>query len=136
MSARLTRIVPAGPRYVFKNLSELASLFRHAREAAGRMEQVLSELRQLRVQGTGGGGLVTVVMRGDQQVLNLRIDEGLFARGDRELIEDLACVAMNDALAKLAEAQAQRLKELAFPGDASQVGEMLMRLLQQSPESR
>lgn len=124
------------PHLMFKGLGELATLFRHAREAAGRLEHVLWELRQVRVKGTAGGGLVAVELRGDQQVLSCHIDEGLFARGDRELIEDLTCMAMNDALAKLAAEQAQKLRGVGVPGDPAQLGELVSRLMQHAPESR
>lgn len=93
-------------------------------------------MRAIRVKGTAGGGLVTVELRGDQQVLNCHIDEGLFARGDRELIEDLTCLAMNDALAKLAVQQAEKLKDVASAGSSSQLGELMSRLMQHAPDSK
>ncbi len=120
---------------MFKSFGELASLFRRAREAAGRLEQLASELREVRVKGTAGGGLVTVELRGDQRVLSCHIDEGLFARGDRELIEDLTCLAMNDALARLAAQQAEKLKDVAPAGASSELGELMSRLMQQTPDS-
>lgn len=120
---------------MFKSLGELASLFRHAREAAGRLEELATELRKICVKGTAGGGLVTVELRGDQRVLNCHIDQGLFARGDRELIEDLTCLAMNDALARLAAQQAEKLKDAASTGATSQLGELISRLMQQASDS-
>ena len=119
---------------MFSSIGDFASLVRHARTAASRLSQVLAESRQLRVRGTAGGGLVTVEIRGDHRVLSVEIDEALFARGDRELIEDLTCLAVSDALAKLSDAQAEKLQALVPGEGGSQLVDLFWRLMQQPPK--
>ena len=51
--------------------------------------------------GSSGGGMVEVEANGVGEVLSVRIDPALFARGDREMIEDLLPAAINQTLDKV-----------------------------------
>ena len=64
---------------------------------------------KVRVEGTAGGGMVTVAADGQQRILNCRIEPGLVQGGDRELIEELVCSAVNSALERAREAAAEQM---------------------------
>lgn len=76
-----------------------------------QMAQIQAEAEKAEVDGTAGGGLVTVRMNGAQEVLSVRIDDKAMA--DREMLEDLLHAAMNDAVRRSKEASAQRLAAFA-----------------------
>jgi DNA-binding protein YbaB len=57
-----------------------------------------------------------------------RIDPGLFARGDRELVEDLVTAATNQALAKAKQLQADAMKAVAGGAELPGLTDMLGRL--------
>jgi hypothetical protein len=98
---------------VFENLGDMAKLMRSAGKLRETVEKATETLGQLQVEGTAGGGAVTVKVNGRQEVLAVRIDPTLLADGDAELLEDLVTAAVNGGLAKAREAAAQSLSALA-----------------------
>jgi DNA-binding YbaB/EbfC family protein len=98
---------------VFKNLGDLAGLMRTAGKLRETVEKATETLGQLQVEGTAGGGAVTIKVNGRQEVLAVRIDPKLLADGDAELLEELVAAAINQGLSKAREAAAQSLSTLA-----------------------
>ena len=108
---------------MFKGLSNFASLMRSAQEMQTRMTELQESLRQLRIEGIAGGGMVKVEVNGQQQVLSCRIEPELFS--DREVLEDLVVAATNQALEKAKAAAAQEMSKLAGDVDIPGLGSML-----------
>src|SRR5690349_7850452 len=77
------------------------------------MEKAAEGLAQVQVEGTSGGGAVTVKANGRLEILGVRIDPKLLADDDRELLEDLIAAAVNQALTKAREAAAASFQSLA-----------------------
>lgn len=81
-------------------------------EQAQQMQQTLKEMR---VEASSGGGIVSVVMSGDKQIVSLNIDPE--AGGDVEMLQDLIIAAVNECGRKVDEAvQQQAMKSLNIPG--------------------
>ncbi|MCK6523422.1 YbaB/EbfC family nucleoid-associated protein [Myxococcota bacterium] len=74
------------------------------------MMRIKAEAEAAEVEGSAGGGLVTVVATGGQKVLSVRISPS--AMDDREMLEDLIVAATNNALTKGKELMAQKLSAL------------------------
>jgi DNA-binding YbaB/EbfC family protein len=78
--------------------------------AAQQMQsQMQDRLGQVTVEGSAGGGAVTVTMNGRKQVLRVHIDPAAVAglgasAADREMLEDLIVAAVNEAGRKADEA--------------------------------
>jgi DNA-binding YbaB/EbfC family protein len=89
-----------------KNIGDLQKI---AREMQTRMQQIHEELAQTTVEGTAGGGAVTVVMTGAQEVKSVKIDAGVVSPDDVEMLQDLVLAAMADAIRKSKELAAERL---------------------------
>jgi len=85
-------------------------LMRQARQFQEKMEKVQQELEKATVEASSGGGAVTVVMKGQQQLQSVKILPE--AAEDTEMLEDLVLTAMNEALKKSKELAASRLGEL------------------------
>lgn len=98
---------------MFGALGNIASLMKQAREMGQRMESLQAELKQKRATGAAGGGMVEIEINGLQEALACRIDPQLMPEGDRELLEDLVCGAVNDAVAKAKLLHAESLKNMA-----------------------
>lgn len=120
--------LPRRENHVFGQLGNLASMIRQAQQIGGRLEGLNETLRAKRANGSAGGGLVEVEVNGLQEVLACRIDPGLFAQGDRELIEDLVRGATNDAIAKARQFHADAMKELMGGADLPGLNEALAKL--------
>ena len=85
---------------MFKGLSNLGALLKQAQEFGGQMGKLSEDLKNRRASGVAGGGMVEIEISGLLEVLHCRIDPQLLAQGDRELIEDLICAAVNQAILK------------------------------------
>jgi hypothetical protein len=98
---------------MFKGLSNLAQLMKQAQEAQARMGELKERMGRLSVEGVAGGGLVSVQLSGNHEVLACHIDDSLMRAEDREVVEDLVVAAANDALRKLKEATAHEISQMA-----------------------
>jgi hypothetical protein len=89
---------------------DLSALLEKARQMQTRLAEVQRELAQRRIEGSAGGGMVTVVATGDLRILEIRIEPSLLASGDREMLQDLTAAAVNAALAAAQRAVQEELQ--------------------------
>ncbi len=68
-----------------------------------RMEKIQAELGKRTVEGTSGGGLVTVVANGKQEIIRIKISPEAVDPKDLEMLEDLVLAAANSALERARE---------------------------------
>jgi nucleoid-associated protein EbfC len=93
------------------------------------LQQMLSRLRQVQedlqrqvnsvaVEASAGGGMVTVKMNGQKQVLDVKIEPEVFAGKDQEMLQDLIRAAVNEASRRVDDELASQMKNLAgaIPG--------------------
>jgi len=83
---------------------------RQARQFQEKLEKIQQELEKATVEASSGGGAVTVVMTGQQQVQSVKISPE--AVDDIEMLQDLVLTAMNEAVKKSKELAASRLGAL------------------------
>jgi len=80
-----------------------------------RMAEAQERIAALEVQGTSGGGMVTVTLKGTGELSRVVLDETLMAPGEGEVVADLMVAAHADAKRKLDEKQAEVMREAAGP---------------------
>ena len=93
------------------------------------LQQMLSRFRQMQedlqrqvnavtVEATAGGGMVSVKMNGQKQVVEVRIEPDIFKSKDQEMLQDLIRAAVNEASRRVDEELANQMKNLAgsIPG--------------------
>ena len=80
-----------------------------------RMAEAQEKIAALEVQGTSGGGMVTVTLKGTGEMSRVVLDESLMAPGEGEVVADLMIAAHADAKRKLDEKQADVMREAAGP---------------------
>jgi nucleoid-associated protein EbfC len=69
------------------------------RQAQQMQEKLQQEIQQLRVEASAGGGMVTVHMDGQKNLLSVKIDPEV--AGDVEMLQDLIVAASNEAVKKV-----------------------------------
>ena len=72
------------------------------RQAQQMQEKLQQEIQQLKVEASAGGGMVTVHMDGQKNLLSVKIDPEV--AGDVEMLQDLIVAASNEAVKKVDEA--------------------------------
>ena len=85
---------------------------RQARELGAKLAKAQEELDNLTVEASSGGGAVTVVMNGQQQIQSLKISPEAIDPEDASLLEDLVISAVNEAVRKTQELVQKRIGAL------------------------
>jgi len=93
-------------------MADFMGLMKQAAELTSRMEAMQAELDSIEVEGTAGGGMVSVKMTAKGEVKSVNLDPSLMKPEEKEITEDLIVAAHADARRK-AEAQLQeKMKSL------------------------
>ncbi|MBP1766037.1 MAG: nucleoid-associated protein, YbaB/EbfC family [Candidatus Aminicenantes bacterium RBG_13_59_9] len=92
-----------------KDLGHLQKMLKQAKEMQDKLQK---ELAELRVEGTSGGGIVSLTLDGQKNLVAVRLDPQVVDRADIEMLQDLIVAAFNDAAAKVDEHLAQKLGAL------------------------
>jgi DNA-binding YbaB/EbfC family protein len=87
-------------------------LMRQVEQMQNRMAKAQEEIAAATVEGSAGGGVVTVTMTGDQEMRSVTISPEAVDPDDVETLQDLVLAAVTDALNRSKELQAQRLGEV------------------------
>lgn len=89
-------------------MRDMFKILQEAQQMQGRLQQMQDELARLSVQGSAGGGMVTVEADGKGQIKRVKIDPSIVKPEDTEMLEDLVAVAVADAQKKASDlAQAE-----------------------------
>jgi hypothetical protein len=91
---------------------DMKSLMRQAQEMQNKMKKVEEEIAKTEFEGSGGGGLVKVVVMGSGIVKKIEIDDSIIKIEEKTVLEDLLIVAINTAKAKADEGSASMLKNV------------------------
>lgn len=75
----------------------LNGMMKQVQKMQKKMTQLQEELEQKRVEGSAGGGMVTVVANGRQDILELKIHPDVVNPQEVELLEDLVLAAIHQA---------------------------------------
>ena len=78
------------------------------KQAQQMQERLQKQMAELRIEGTAGGGMVTVVVNGAKQMQSLKIDPEVVSKEDVEMLQDLIVAAVNDAQRKADEECSRR----------------------------
>ena len=82
----------------------MQSMMKQAQQMQQRLQE---EIAQIRVEATAGGGMVTVRMDGQKNVLSVKIDPEV--AGDVEMLQDAVMAAFNEAHKKVEEETQQKV---------------------------
>ncbi|MGH9791992.1 MAG: YbaB/EbfC family nucleoid-associated protein [Candidatus Acidiferrales bacterium] len=83
-------------------------------------ERLQKQIENLYVEGSAGGGMVTVKMNGRKQVTEVRIEKEIYAEKDHEMLADLVRAAVNDAVRRVDDEMSSQMQSVAgsLPGVA------------------
>lgn len=74
--------------------------------------QVLEELKAMRIEGQAGSGAVRAVVSGMGELQSVHIDPQLLNPNDVEILQDLIVVAVRDAMRNAEAVQQQKMQSL------------------------
>ena len=94
------------------NIPGMGNMMKQVQKMAEETQRIESELKESKVEATSGGGMVTAVVTGWGEFLEIKIDPQVVDPDDVEMLQDLVVSAVREALEKAAETKASRLQEL------------------------
>ncbi len=91
----------------------MGDILKQAQKMQEQMQQIQDGLAELQVEGSAGGGMVTVTANGKQQIMSVKIDKQVVDPEDVEMLEDLIVAAVNQAMEKAQELAGQEMNKVA-----------------------
>lgn len=90
----------------------MQNLMRQANQMQIKIKKLQEELAEREYEGTSGGGAVSIKVKGESQVVALKISDDVMKSGDVEMLQDLVVTAANDALKKAKETHATEMEKV------------------------
>jgi len=82
------------------------------KQAQQMQEKLQKQMESMVVDATAGGGMVSVKMNGQKQLLSIQIEPEVFSGGDKDMLQDLIVAAINEGNRKIDEAMQGQLGSL------------------------
>lgn len=98
--------------------NDMQELIRQAAEMQAQLQRAQEELLQTTVEGTAGGGLVSITMTGGAEITDLTIKPEAVDPEDVETLQDLILAAYRDAHTKAGRLAEDKIGPLTNPGAA------------------
>ncbi|MGK7891662.1 MAG: YbaB/EbfC family nucleoid-associated protein [Leptolyngbyaceae cyanobacterium] len=92
-------------------MKELSEAFKKAQQVQEGAKLLQEELEQMDIEGQAGGGMVKVVLSGNQEPRKVEIAPEVMEEG-ADVLSDLVTAAMKDAYAKSTQTMRERMEEL------------------------
>lgn len=93
-------------------MADFMGLMRQAAEFQSKMQDLQNELAGIEVEGTAGGGMVTVKLSAKGELKGIQLDDSLMQPSEKEILEDLLVAAHADARRKAEAVLQERMKSL------------------------
>ena len=94
-------------------MADFLKMMKQAAELKSKMETMQAEMDQTIVEGSSGGGLVTVSMSAKGELRSVKIDPSVLKPDEAEIVEDLIVAAHADARRKADALMQDKMKEMA-----------------------
>ena len=88
----------------------MAGMMQKAKQMQEDMETVQKEIKSLTCEGVSASGALKIEMNGDYKVTNIFVDETIMS--DKDMLEDLIMMAVNDASSKISEISKEKMKNV------------------------
>ena len=96
-------------------MKDLNELMKQAQAMQQKLQDAQARMAESSAEGTSGGGLVTVALKGAGEITRIVIDDSLMVPGEGEILADLIVAAHADARRKLDAVNAELMREAAGP---------------------
>ena len=101
---------------------DLSALWQQAQALQEKLKQMQEEAATKTVEAASGGGMVRVTADGSLRVRKIEIDPSLLAANDKDMLQDLIVVAVNDSLHRAQDMISQEMGKLSPFGSLNLAG--------------
>ena len=93
-------------------MADFMGLMKQAAQLQTKMQALQAELDTVEVEGTAGGGMITVKLSAKGDLKGVKIDDSLLKPSEKEILEDLLVAAHADARRKAEAVMQDKMKAL------------------------
>ena len=93
-------------------MTKFGDMMRQAQALQEKLARLQEEAGKKTVEASAGGGMVTVVANGKQEIVSIKIDPEVVNSQEVEMLQDLILAAVNEARRKAQELMAEQMKAL------------------------
>jgi DNA-binding YbaB/EbfC family protein len=93
-------------------MADFLGMMKQAAQLQSKMQALQAELDTIEVEGTAGGGLVTVRLTAKADLKSVKIDESLYKPSEKEILEDLLIAAHADARRKAEAVMKEKMQSV------------------------
>jgi len=91
------------------SFGNMQKMLQQAQQMQADMARVQTELAQMTVEGTAGGGAVTAVVTGHGEIKSVTISKDVVDPDDIEMLQDLVTAAINDGLNRVKDVTQEKM---------------------------
>ena len=102
-------------------IPNMGNLMKQAQQIQAKIAKLREELGDRTIEVSSGGGMVTVVVNGRQELLSIRIDPEVINSNDSEMLQDLILAAVNDGMARAKNMVTEEMRKLTGGIDLSNI---------------
>ena len=93
-------------------MADFMGLMKQAAQLQSKMQAMQAELDTIEVEGTAGGGMVSVRLTAKGDLKGIKVDDSLMKPSEKETLEDLLVAAHADARRKAETVMQEKMKSL------------------------
>lgn len=94
------------------NMGGFGNMVKQAQMMQQRIQKIQEEMAEKTVEATSGGGMVTVIANGKQEIVSISIKQDVVDPNDVDMLQDMVLEATNQALKKSSEMMAQAMQQV------------------------
>ncbi len=91
-------------------MADFLGLMKQAAQLQSKMQAMQAELDTIEVEGSAGGGMVSVRLTAKGDLKGVKIDESLYKPSEKDIVEDLLVAAHSDAKRKAEAVMQEKMK--------------------------
>lgn len=96
----------------FGGMGNMQKMMKQAQKMKADMDKLQEELGEMTVEASAGGGAVTLVMSGKQEIKELKIDPDILEPDEAEMLQDILIAAFNEGIRKSQEMATQEMNRI------------------------
>ncbi len=96
----------------FKMPGNMQDMMKQAQKLQADLQKVQAESQNLTAEASVGGGVVKAQVNGKQELMSLTISPEVISKDDVEMLQDLICAAVNEAMTNVKNQAADAMKKV------------------------
>lgn len=90
----------------------LGGMLKQAQRIQAQLARIQEEMAQKTIEASSGGGMVSVVVNGKQEVISIKVEREVANPDDIEMLQDLILAAVNEGIRKSQEMVSEEMRKL------------------------